>query len=276
MDNTERYVLNVQRSRLSFIASLGFHLNSITEAEFLIKYVVWIPLCSCIYLSVFHFLFFRLPSYSNTYKPRTSSRFLYLPNTHFGDFWFSFTGCFTFPTHCTEELCPSFTVSCNRSWEVLFMPSDDQLFFHCWQAAICFLKIHLHCNHSHQQHLVTSASLVQFHLPTQMRKQLVKNTTEETPFRKSLLLKDRWSLLCQNVRVLEFFLKVTTCEWEIKYLFEGLRPQIKLQKLNTQIQQLKMSPKFHYKILHYHFVVFWLVFFKLSSFLPSLKYSWHM
>ena len=142
--------------------------------------------------------FFRLPSYSNIQQPRTSSRFLYLPNTHFLDFWFSFTGYLTFCTCCTGDLCHSFTLSCNQTLEVLFMRSNEWLFFHFWQTAICFLKIPPHSNHNYQQCSVTSASLVRLHLPTQKRKRLVKNTTEKTPFRKSLFLKDQWSLLCQK------------------------------------------------------------------------------
>lgn len=166
-------------------------------------------------------ILFRL--FPNTYKPRTSYRLLYIPNTHFLDFWFSLPGSLTFSTHGTGQLCPSFALQCSQSREVFFKPSSEGLFFHCWQTAICFLKIPPPCNHSHQQCPVSSASLVPFHLPTQKRKQLVKSTTEKTPFRKSLFLKDLWSLLCQNVRVNEYFLEVTSCDWELKYLFERLR-----------------------------------------------------
>lgn len=150
--------------------------------------------------------------FPNTYKPRTSSTLLYIPNTHFLDFWFSFPGSLAFPTHGTGQLCPSFTLQCSQSWEVFFKLSSEGLFFHCWQTAICFLKIPPHCNHSHQQCSGSSASLVPFHRPTQKRKQLVKSAAEETAFRKSLFLKDLRSLLCQNVRVNESFLKVTSCD----------------------------------------------------------------
>lgn len=141
-----------------------------------------------------------------------SSRLLHIANKHFLDFWFPFPGSLTFPTHGTGQLCPSFPLHCRQSWEQFFKPSSEGLFFHCWQTAICFLKIPPCCSHSHQQRSVTSASLAPFHLPTQKRKQLVKSATEKTPFRKSLFLKDLWGLLCQNLRVNEHFLKVTSSD----------------------------------------------------------------
>lgn len=211
------------------------------------------------------FILFRLSS--NTYKPRTSSKLLYIPHTHFLDFWFSFPGSLPFLTRGTGQLCPSFTLHCNQSWEVLFKPWSEGLSFHCWQTAICFLKIPPRCNHSHQQCSVTSASLVPFHLLTQKRKQLVKRATEKTPFRKPLFLKDLRSLLCQNVN--EYVLKVTSCDWELKYLFEGLR------KVNLRGSILKFN---NLGLLHFTTkfcmspLLFW-GFFKLTFFLPFLKYS---
>lgn len=144
-----------------------------------------------LHLALCMFILFRLSS--NTYKPRTSSRLLSIPNTHFLDFCFWFPDSLTFPTHGTRQVCPSFTLHCDPSWEVLFKPWNEGLFLHCWQTAICSLKIPPCCNHSHQQCSVTSASLVPFHLPTQKRKQLVKSATEKTPFRKTVFLKDLWS-----------------------------------------------------------------------------------
>lgn len=149
---------------------------------------------SLLHFALCMFILFGLSS--NTYKPRTPSRLLYIPNTHFLDFWSSFPGSLISPPMAQDSSAPH--SHSNPSQEVFFKPSSQGFFFHCWQTAICFLKTPPCCNHSHQQHPVTSASLAPFHLPTQRRKQLVKSTTEKTPFTKSLLLQDPWSLSCQK------------------------------------------------------------------------------
>lgn len=92
---------------------------------------------------------------------------------------------------------------------------------------------------------------------------MVKNTTEKTPFIKSLLPKDRWSLLCQTVRVHEYFLKVSRCERELKYLFEGLR-QVNLRGLISRFNNLKCHLNFTIK-----FCITTLLVFFLTTILPS-------